>query len=56
MTSFLIHRRKCDLHSVSADERPRLEALVIEEMEHAWQAAVPLLADCGTGANWLEAH
>ena len=42
--------------SVSADERPRLEALVIEEMEHAWQAAVPLLADCGTGANWLEAH
>ena len=42
--------------SVSAEERPRLEALVIEEMEHAWQAAVPLLADCGTGANWLEAH
>ena len=42
--------------SVSADERPRLEVLVIEEMEHAWQAAVPLLADCGTGANWLEAH
>ncbi len=42
--------------SVSPDERPRLEALVIEEMEHAWQAAVPLLADCGTGANWLEAH
>ena len=39
-----------------ADELPRLRAMVIEEMEDACPMAVPLLADCGAGANWLEAH
>ena len=39
-----------------ADELPRLRAMVIEEMEGACPMAVPLLADCGAGANWLEAH
>ena len=34
----------------------RVRQIVIEEMEHAWQVEVPLLADCGTGQNWLEAH
>ena len=39
-----------------ANELPRLRAMVIEEMEGACPMAVPLLADCGAGANWLEAH
>jgi DNA polymerase-1 len=42
--------------SVPTDELDRLQHLVTEEMEQAWQARVPLLADCGSGANWLEAH
>lgn len=42
--------------SVPTDELPRLRDIVVEEMERAWQCTVPLRADCGTGANWLEAH
>ncbi len=42
--------------SVPADEAARLRALVIEEMERAFTMRVPLLADCGVGGNWLEAH
>ncbi len=42
--------------SVYPDEKEALEALVIEEMEHAFTMAVPLKADCGWGRNWLEAH
>ncbi|MBP1637567.1 MAG: hypothetical protein H6Q18_356, partial [Bacteroidetes bacterium] len=30
--------------------------LVVSEMEHAIQLKVPLIADCGVGENWLEAH
>ena len=42
--------------SVPAEERNRVEAIVIEEMQNAFQMSVPLIADCGWGANWLEAH
>lgn len=42
--------------SVVPEEREAMEALVIEEMEHAFTMAVPLKADCGWGSNWLEAH
>lgn len=42
--------------SVYPDERERVERIVIEEMQGAYQLNVPLLADCGWGNNWLEAH
>lgn len=42
--------------SVPADEKERLQTLVLEEMQGACQLRVPLIADCGWGANWLEAH
>jgi DNA polymerase I len=42
--------------SVPADELETLKRVVIEEMEHAIDLKVPLIADCGQGDNWLEAH
>ena len=42
--------------SVYPEERERVERIVIEEMENACQLSIPLTADAGWGANWLEAH
>ena len=42
--------------SVPTDEKERLQTLVLEEMQGACQLRVPLIADCGWGKNWLEAH
>jgi DNA polymerase-1 len=42
--------------SVLPEEKDRVEHIVIEEMQDAFQMKVPLLADSGFGANWLEAH
>ncbi len=33
-----------------------LREMVISEMESAWELSIPLVADYGTGSNWLEAH
>ena len=42
--------------SVYPDEKERVERIVLEEMQSAYPLDVPLVADCGWGANWLEAH
>ena len=38
------------------EEREQVERIVIEEMENACRLSIPLTADAGWGANWLEAH
>ena len=38
------------------EELEALKSLVIEKMEAAVSLAVPMVAEVGTGANWLEAH
>ena len=42
--------------NVYPDERERVQEIVIHEMENAYPLSVPLRADFGWGANWLEAH
>ena len=42
--------------SVVPEEREQVERIVVEAMEGACALRVPLKADCGWGANWLEAH
>ena len=42
--------------SVFPEEKERVEAIVLEEMQNAYHLRVPLVADCGWGDNWLEAH
>mgnify|MGYP002622862550 FL=1 len=42
--------------SVLPEEKDRVEHIVLEEMQNAFQMKVPLVADSGFGNNWLEAH
>ena len=42
--------------SVYPEEKEKVEAIVIEEMQKAFPLRVPLVADSGFGQNWLEAH
>ena len=42
--------------SVYPDEKEVMQKLVVEEMQGAIEMKVPLIADCGWGTNWLEAH
>ena len=42
--------------NVPANEVERARTLVLEEMQGVVSLSVPLIADCGIGKNWLEAH
>ena len=42
--------------SVPENELELLKRVVTEEMSAAYQMTVPLIADTGSGKNWLEAH
>ena len=37
-------------------EAERVRAIVTEEMEGAAKLRVKLIAECGEGGNWLDAH
>lgn len=42
--------------NVVPQEKERMQALVLEEMQNAFAMSVPLIAEHGWGTNWLEAH
>ena len=42
--------------NVYPDEVEKVKEIVCREMSGAIQLQVPLIADCGMGQNWLEAH
>ena len=42
--------------NVVPGEEEKVRNIVIDEMQNAWTMSVPLIADCGWGNNWLEAH
>ena len=37
-------------------EAERVKQIVVEEMQGVVELSVPLIAECGIGKNWLEAH
>ena len=42
--------------SVLPEELERVKRIVTDCMQNVAQLHVPLIVDCGTGANWVEAH
>ena len=42
--------------SVYPEEKEKVEKIVVEEIQNAYQLSLPLVADAGWGNNWLEAH
>ena len=42
--------------NVPMEEVDRVREIVVGEMQNVVHLTVPLIADCGVGTNWLEAH
>ena len=42
--------------NVPLNEVDKVREIVVSEMQHVVHLTVPLIADCGLGTNWLEAH
>lgn len=42
--------------NVPMDEVDRVREIVVSEMQNVVHLTVPLIADCGVGRNWLDAH
>ena len=42
--------------NVPMDEVDKVRKIVVSEMQNVVHLTVPLIADCGVGTNWLEAH
>ena len=42
--------------NVPENEIEQVRSIVLQEMQGVVALSVPLIADCGVGKNWLEAH
>ena len=42
--------------NVPVAEVDRVRQMVVSEMQNVVHLTIPLIADCGVGTNWLQAH